>query len=260
MLIRQILPVLDVFEGRLVKTEAMGGFKDLGDPLPLARHYARTGADGLVLLDAGTPDRPGQRHPLCSMLRAVDVGVPLIAGGGVSCREDFEVLLEAGATGIAVNTAAIESPDLIDQVAASMGSEVIVASVDARWAGRGWRVHSHKGRRPTTLDAVEWCAELQSRGAGTLLLTSMDREGTGAGFDVDLVRYLREVLDIPVWASGGAGRLEHFIQACQAGASGVAAASMFHFGTVTLLEVKEALDREGFGVQLGQSPGPPAAR
>lgn len=260
MLIRQILPVLDVLDGRLVKTEPMGGFKDLGDPLQLARHYAATGADGLVVLDAGTPPDPSQSHPLCAMLRDIDVGVPLIAGGGVTCRRDFEVLLEAGAHGVAVNTAAIQDPDLIDQVAASMGSEVIVASVDARWAGRGWRVHSHKGSRPTTLDAVEWCAELQSRGAGTLLLTSMDREGTGAGFDVDLVRYLQEVLDIPVWASGGAGRLEHFIQACRAGASGVAAASLFHYGTVTMLEVKEALDREGFGVALGHMPGPPAAR
>lgn len=248
MLIRRVIPVLDVQQGRLVKGVQFGGLQDAGDPVAAGCLYGEMGADALIVLNIGSD--PAYHDSFLDQVSrlASCCQVPVIAGGGVKDEAAFGALLEAGAMAVSVSSAAIRDPELVARLAQRFGSDRVMASVDARWAGTGWRVHSDGGRRITQLDAIEWCARLEALGAGQLMLVSMDRDGTGAGFDTDLVRYVREKVKLPVIVAGGAGRLEDFVEACRAGAHAVTAASLFHFRSLTVGEVKEALSREGFGV------------
>ena len=248
MLIRRVIPVLDVQRGRLVKGMQFGDLHDAGDPVAAGCLYGEMGADALIVLNIGS-DPTYHDNFLDQVSRlATCCQVPVIAGGGVKDEAGFGALLDAGASAVSVASAAIRDPGLVERLAREFGSEQVLTAVDARWAGTGWRVHSDGGRRITDLDAIEWCERLESMGAGQIMLVSMDRDGTGAGFDTDLVRYVGEKVQIPLIVAGGAGRLEDFVDACRAGASAVTAASLFHFRSLTIHEVKEALCQEGFGV------------
>lgn len=245
MLTRRVIPCLDVKDGRVVKGVQFEQLRDAGDPVEAAEAYDIAGADELVFLDISATQEG--RKTFRELVRRVadQLFIPFTVGGGVSEVEHFRELLNAGADKVAVNTAAVRDPELVRRAAERFGSQCVVAAVDVRWAGNGWRVHTHGGFHHTDLDAIEWCVELANRGAGELLLTSMDRDGTQAGYDCDLIALVSEQVGIPVIASGGAGRVGDFVDAVDAGASAVLAASLFHFRTLTIREVKEALANAG---------------
>ena len=249
MLTRRVIPCLDVKDGRLVKGVQFGELRDAGDPAEAAEAYDIAGADELVFLDISAT--PEGRQTFRDLVRGVAdcLFIPLTVGGGVSELAHFEALLEAGADRVAVNTGAVQDPELISAAARRFGSPCVVAAVDVRWAGNGWRVHTHGGFQHTRLDVVDWCRQLAERGAGELLLTSMDRDGTQAGYDCDLIHLVSTEVGMPVIACGGAGRLGDFVDAVDAGASAVLAASLFHFRTLTVREVKEALENAGHTVR-----------
>jgi cyclase len=241
MLSRRIIPCLDVTEGRVVKGVRFQELRDAGDPVECARAYDAQGADELVFLDitASSGGRKIMRDVVAAT--AERCFMPLTVGGGLGSLADIEAMLKAGADKVSLNTAAIRDPELIRAASERFGAQCIVLAIDAKQeAGAArWRVHTHGGRNPTGLDAVEWACRGVGLGAGEILLTSMDRDGTQAGYDLELTRRVSEAVTVPVIASGGAGRLEHFAEVLdQGGASAVLAASLFHFGTLTIPQVK----------------------
>ena len=241
----RVIPCLDVDAGRVVKGVNFENLRDAGDPVEMAAVYDTEGADELTFLDVTASS--GNRDTMYDVVRrtAEQVFIPLTVGGGIRAADDVDRLLRAGADKVGVNTAAIARPDLIREIAERFGRQVLVLSVDARRTGSGsFEVTTHGGRRGTGIDAVEWAARGQELGVGEILLNSMDADGTRAGFDLDMIAAVRAVVDVPVIASGGAGAVEHFVPAVRAGADAVLAASVFHFGTLRIGQVKDAL-REG---------------
>jgi len=243
----RVIPCLDVDAGRVVKGVNFVGLRDAGDPVELARKYDEDGADELTFLDI-TASSSGRQTTYDVVRRTAEqVFIPLTVGGGIRSVDDVDALLRAGADKIGVNTAAIARPELISEIAHRFGNQVLVLSLDARRAhgtASGFEVTTHGGRIGTGMDAVEWAARAASLGAGEILLNSMDADGTKDGYDLDLIRLVRAAVGVPVIASGGAGAVGDFLPAVRAGADAVLAASVFHFGELTIGQVKTAL-REG---------------
>lgn len=250
----RIIPCLDVDAGRVVKGVNFENLRDAGDPVELAATYGESGADELTFLDVTASS--GSRETTYDVVRrtAEQVFVPLTVGGGVRSTEDVDKLLRAGADKVGVNTAAIARPELISEISSRFGSQVLVLSVDARRCQgetrteSGYEVTTHGGRVGTGIDAVEWSSRVESLGAGEILLNSMDADGTTSGFDLEMIRAVRDVVRLPLIASGGAGTPEHFVEAVHAGADAVLAASVFHFGTLSIAQVKEHL--RGAGIEV----------
>jgi len=251
-LARRVIPCLDVAGGRVVKGVNFLDLRDMGDPVELAELYFEQGADEVTFLDVtATVDERSTTYDVVRRT-AEQVFIPLTVGGGVRSAEDVARLLAVGADKIGVNSAAIARPSLIDDIADRFGAQVVVLSLDVKRAASapsGFVVTTHGGRTETTLDALEWAREAVERGAGELLVNSIDADGTKQGFDLELVRLMRQVAAVPVIASGGAGALEHFAPAIQAGADAVLAASVFHSGQLTVGQVKEAMAAEGIEVR-----------
>ncbi|CAA9400873.1 imidazole glycerol phosphate synthase subunit HisF [uncultured Nocardioides sp.] len=247
----RVIPCLDVDGGRVVKGINFVDLRDAGDPVELARAYDAEGADELTFLDISASHQGRATTMEIVSRTAEQVFIPLTVGGGVSSVEDVDRLLRAGADKVAMNTAAIHRPDLVREVAERFGNQVLVLSVDARRAATesGFEVTTHGGRKSAGLDAVEWAKRAAEMGAGEILLNAMDADGTQDGFDLDLIRAVRREVTIPVIASGGAGRVEHFAPAVEAGADAVLAATVFHFGTLRVGEVKDALAEGGHPVR-----------
>ncbi|MBE6408490.1 MAG: imidazole glycerol phosphate synthase subunit HisF [Lentisphaerae bacterium] len=252
MLAKRIIPCLDVNNGRVVKGTNFLHLRDAGDPVECAVEYDRQGADELVFLDITASC--DNRNTVCDMVRktAEKVFVPFTVGGGIRTPEDMRLMLTCGADKVAVNTAAIRNPDLIRQCAERFGSQCVVLAVDARRkSGGGWEVFTHGGRTSAGLDALDWIRQAVSLGAGEILLTSMDADGTKDGYDSELTRAVAEAVAVPVIASGGAGTLKHLLDVLQNGkADAVLAASIFHFGTYTIRETKQYLKDNGIPVRL----------
>jgi cyclase len=251
----RVIPCLDVDAGRVVKGVNFAGLRDAGDPVELARRYDEQGADELTFLDI-TASSAGRETTYEVVRRTAEqVFIPLTVGGGVRSAADVDALLRAGADKVGVNTAAIDRPDLLGEIAERFGRQVLVLSVDARRVqggtvtDSGFEVTTHGGRRGTGIDAVAWAREAAERGAGEILLNSMDADGTKDGYDLQLVRLVRAAVTVPVIASGGAGKLADFAPAVTAGADAVLAASVFHFGDLTVGAVKEALAQEGIEIR-----------
>jgi imidazole glycerol-phosphate synthase subunit HisF len=249
---KRIIPCLDVTAGRVVKGVRFLELRDAGDPPELAAAYDRAGADELVFLDI-TASSDERKVLLDVVARTADqVFIPLTVGGGVRSVEDMQELLSHGADKVSVNTAALADPSLLSSAAEVFGSQCVVVAIDARRRpeGGGWEVHSHGGRRPTGRDAVEWAAEAERLGAGEILLTSMDRDGTLDGYDLELTRAVSDAVRLPVIASGGAGNAAHMYEALtRGGAEAVLAASIFHFGELTVAQVKSDLALRGVEVR-----------
>lgn len=252
----RVICCLDVDEGRVVKGVNFAGLRDAGDPVELAAQYDAQGADELVFLDitASSSDRSTMLEVVRRTAEAVFI--PLTVGGGVRAVDDFDRLLRAGADKVSVNTAALARPQLLDEAASQFGSQCVVLSIDARRCQgqastvSGFEVTTHGGRRGTGIDAVEWAIEGTRRGAGEILLNSMDADGTKAGYDLPLIRQVRSAVTVPIIASGGAGNLDDFAPAVSAGADAVLAASVFHFGQLAIEDVKRALATAGYPVRL----------
>ncbi|GAB1488448.1 imidazole glycerol phosphate synthase subunit HisF [Opitutaceae bacterium] len=244
MLSRRIIPCLDVTAGRVVKGVKFQELRDAGDPVESARAYDAQGADELVFLDiTASSDNRGIMHDVVAKT-AEQCFMPLTVGGGLRNLDDIEKMLKAGADKVSLNTSAIKDPSLIRAASERFGAQCIVVAIDAKAEpnGTSWRVYTHGGRNPTELDAVAWARQAVELGAGEILLTSMDRDGTKIGYDVGLTRAVSDAVSVPVIASGGAGELAHFADALDAGrASAVLAASLFHFGTLTIPQVKDYL-------------------
>jgi imidazole glycerol-phosphate synthase subunit HisF len=251
----RVIPCLDVDAGRVVKGVNFRELRDAGDPVEMARLYDAEGADELTFLDITASS--GNRETTYDVVRrtAEQVFIPLTVGGGVRTVEDVDALLRAGADKVGVNTAAIARPDFLREAAERFGAQCIVLSVDARrvvdgpMTASGFEVTTHGGRTGTGIDAVEWAHRGADLGAGEILLNSMDADGTRDGFDLELIRKVRAVVDVPVIASGGAGRVEDFAPAVSAGADAVLAASVFHFGTLRIGDAKDALRKAGVPVR-----------
>jgi cyclase len=251
VLSRRIIPCLDVTAGRVVKGVRFQQLRDAGDPVECAKAYDAQGADELVFLDitASSDGRQIMRDVVAAT--AEQCFMPLTVGGGLRSVADIEAMLRAGADKVSLNTAAIQNPDLIREASERFGAQCIVLAIDAKRQGDAWQVFTHGGRRPTDLDAAAWAARGAALGAGEILLTSMDADGTQAGYDVALTRAVSDAVGVPVIASGGAGKMEHFAEVLTGGhASAVLAASLFHFGTFTIPQVKQALARAGVPVRL----------
>jgi len=250
MLARRIIPCLDVKDGRVVKGINFLQLRDAGDPVEQAAAYDAQGADEICFLDISAA--PEGRSTLIDVVKrtADQVFAPLTVGGGVRSVGDAERLLEAGADKIAVNTAAIRTPQLVADIAARFGNQAIVVAIDAKRVGAGWEVFSHGGRTPEGLDALAWARRCADLGAGELLVTSMDRDGTGTGYDVELVHAIATSVSVPLVASGGVGVLEHLALGLEAGADAVLAASIFHFGTHTIGAAKQFLAARGLAIRL----------
>ena len=251
-LARRVIPCLDVTDGRVVKGISFVDLRDAGDPVELAAFYDAEGADELVFLDI-TASSDSRRTMTKVVERTADqVFIPLTVGGGVRSVADMRELLSAGADKVSVNTAAIANPDLITAGAGVFGSQCVVVAIDARRRldGDGWEVYTHGGRKPTGLDAVAWAAEATARGAGEILLTSMDRDGTRDGYDLPLLERVAAAVNVPIIASGGAGTLDHLVEALAPGrADAVLAASIFHFGEYRVRDAKARLADRGIPVR-----------
>jgi cyclase len=249
VLAKRIIPCLDVDGGRVVKGVRFRDLRDAGDPVELAARYDADGADELVFLDV-TATLEGRAATYDVIARTAEqVFIPLTVGGGVRAEDDVQALLRTGADKVAMNSAAVRDPDLLSRCADRFGAQCVVLAVDAKRAGDGWEVHVDAGRTPTGLDAVAWAREAtERRGAGEVLLTSMDRDGTGEGYDLELLAAVREAVTVPLIASGGAGTVEHFAEGLGV-ADAVLAASRFHDGDLTIGQVKEHLARAGIAVR-----------
>jgi cyclase len=242
---------LDVTAGRVVKGVNFVNLRDAGDPVEIAARYDAEGADELCFLDITASS--DERDILLGVIEAVAsrVFIPLTVGGGVRRLEDVRRLLNAGADKVSINTAAVQSPELVANASAIVGNQCIVVAIDAKRSGPGWQVYTHGGRKPTGLDAVAWARRMEGAGAGEILLTSMDRDGTREGFDVALTSAVSRAVGIPVIASGGVGNVEHLAQGILEGeADAVLAASVFHFGDFTVRQAKERLRERGIEVRL----------
>jgi imidazole glycerol-phosphate synthase subunit HisF len=251
----RVIPCLDVTDGRVVKGIRFLELRDAGDPVELARTYDAEGADELVFLDitASSDGRETMVHVVEQV--AEQVAIPFAVGGGIRTVDDARRMLRAGADKVAYNTAAVNRPEVLAEAAAAFGSQSVVAAIDARRrdhddASSGWEITIHGGRTETGIDAIEWCARVAGLGAGEILLTSMDRDGTKAGFDIDLLQAATDAVDIPVIASGGAGTADHMADGILEGhASAVLAASIFHFGELRIREVKDVMAARGVTVR-----------
>lgn len=254
MLASRIIPCLDVTAGRVVKGVNFVELRDAGDPVEIARRYDEQGADELTFLDITASS--DQRDMILHVIEAVasQVFIPLTVGGGVRKVEDIRRLLNAGADKISINTSAVTNPDLVSNASAKYGSQCIVVAIDAKAKSNGepgWEIFTHGGRNPTGLDAIAWAKEMQARGAGELLLTSMDRDGTKQGFNLPLTRAVADAVDIPVIASGGVGNLDHLVEGVLQGhASAVLAASIFHYGEYTVQQAKAHMAQAGITVRV----------
>jgi cyclase len=249
MLAKRIIPCMDVDAGRVVKGVRFEDLRDAGDPVSLASRYDRDGADELVFLDI-TATVEGREATFDVISRTAEqVFIPLTVGGGVREPDDVKRLLRAGADKVSMNSAAVRDPDLLSRCADRFGTQCIVIAIDAKRADHGWEVHIDAGRTPTGLDAIAWAAEATTnRGAGEILLTSMDRDGTGEGYDLELLEAVRDATTVPVIASGGAGTLDHFADGLRF-ADAALAASLFHDGVLTIGQVKEHVAAEGIPVR-----------
>ncbi|HET6719366.1 MAG TPA: imidazole glycerol phosphate synthase subunit HisF [Rhodocyclaceae bacterium] len=252
MLAKRIIPCLDVTAGRVVKGTNFVGLRDAGDPIEIARRYNEQGADELTFLDITASS--DQRDIILHVVEAVasQVFIPLTVGGGVRKVEDVRRLLNAGADKVSMNTAAVQNPDLVAEASGKVGNQCIVVAIDAKSVGDGqWEVFTHGGRNRTGLDVVAWAQRVQALGAGEILLTSMDRDGTKNGFDLPLTRAVSDAVTIPVIASGGVGNLDHLADGVSIGhADAVLAASIFHFGEYTVAQAKQAMRARGIEVRL----------
>jgi len=250
MLAKRIIPCLDVHAGRVVKGVNFVGLRDAGDPVDIARQYDLQGADELTFLDITASS--DERDLILPVIEAVadQVFIPLTVGGGVRTVDDVRRLLNAGADKISMNTAALLDPQLIKVCSDKFGAQCIVVAIDAKRAGDHWEVFTHGGRKPTGLNALDWARQAQALGAGEILLTSMDRDGTGQGFDLELTAQVSCALQIPVIASGGVGSLDHLVDGVTKGAAdAVLAASIFHFGQHTVAEAKRYMAKQGVCVR-----------
>ena len=252
MHLKRLIPCLDVTGGRVVKGTNFVGLRDAGDPVELAARYDAEGADELIFLDiTATSDK---RDTMVELARrtADEVFIPFTIGGGVRSAADAQAVLDAGADKVTINSAAVARPELISELGDVFGAQCVVLAIDAkRRAGAGgeWEGYVAGGRTPTGLDVVTWAREAVERGAGEIMLTSMDRDGTNDGYDLELTRAVSEAVAVPVIASGGAGNLDHLVEALEAGADAALAASIFHFATYSITEAKEAMRRGGFAVR-----------
>ena len=252
---KRVIPCLDVSDGRVVKGVGFLDLRDAGDPVELAARYDAAGADELVFLDiTATSDK---RATVVDLARraADELFIPFTIGGGIRSVQDAQAVLDAGADKVSVNSAALQRPELINELAARFGAQCVVLAIDAKQrvaetGGPGWEAYLAGGRTPTGRDAVAWAAEGVERGAGEILLTSMDRDGTNAGYDLALTTAVARAVSVPVIASGGAGRLEHLSEAVRAGADAVLCASILHYGHHTVREVKDQLARDGVAVRI----------
>ena len=251
MLLRRVIPCLDVDKGRVVKGIEFVQLRDAGDPVELAARYEQEGADELVFLDITAS--AVKRDTMVQLARrtADEVFIPFTIGGGIRSVEDAQAVLDAGADKVSVNSAAVQRPELIGEMAEVFGAQCVVLAIDARRvAGGDYQVYLNGGRTPTERKAVEWAVEAVERGAGEILLTSMDRDGTEDGYELELTRRVADAVDVPVIASGGAGRLEHLVDAVQqGGADAVLCASIFHYGQYTVGQAKEAMSQAGVPVR-----------
>lgn len=253
-LAKRIIPCLDVDNGRVVKGINFISLRDAGNPVEIAQRYNDEGADELTFLDITASS--DNRDTILNVIEAVasKVFIPLTVGGGVRSVEDIRRLLNAGADKVSINTAAVSNPDLVNEASAFFGNQAIVVAVDAKAVdaeNSRWEVFTHGGRRQTGLDAVEWAKNMAMRGAGEILLTSMDRDGTKAGFNIPLTRAVSNVVSVPVIASGGVGNIEHLIEGVQMGyADAVLAASIFHFGEVRIHDAKLAMQQAGIEMRI----------
>ncbi len=250
-LAKRIIPCLDVTNGRVVKGVNFIELRDAGDPVEIARRYDEQGADELTFLDiTASSDNRGLIFHIIEEV-ASQVFIPLTVGGGVRAVEDVRNLLNAGADKVSINTSAVTNPQLVADAAGRFGSQCIVVAIDAKRVGDRWEVFTHGGRKPTGLDAVEWARKMVGLGAGELLLTSMDRDGTKSGFDLELTRAISDAVEVPIIASGGVGCLQHLVDGVkQGGADAVLAASIFHFGEYSVKQAKQYMADHGIEVRL----------
>lgn len=253
MFTKRIIPCLDVKDGRVVKGVNFVDLKDAGDPVEIAKAYDKAGADEVVFLDITASS--DNRNTVVDMVRevAANVFIPFTVGGGIRTVDDFKMLLREGADKISINSAAINNPELVREAAQKFGSQCVVVAIDAkrREDGSGWNIYKNGGRIDMGIDAVEWAKKVEALGAGEILLTSMDCDGTKAGYDIELTKAIAEAVSIPVIASGGAGNLEHFYDALtEAKADAALAASLFHYKELEIMEVKRYLDERGVPVRL----------
>jgi imidazole glycerol-phosphate synthase subunit HisF len=251
MLLRRVIPCLDVDKGRVVKGVEFVDIRDAGDPVELAVRYQDEGADEIVFLDITASHE--RRETVAELARrcADDVFIPFTIGGGVRSARDAQAVLDAGADKVSVNSAAVARPELLSEMAEVFGAQCVVLAIDARREGDSYGVYVEGGRRPVGRDAVEWAREGVERGAGEILLTSMDRDGTEDGYELELTRAVADAVDVPVIASGGAGTLDHLVEAiAKGGADAVLCASIFHYGTYTVREAKERMRAAGIPVRL----------
>lgn len=251
MLTKRIIPCLDIKDGRTVKGINFINLRDAGDPVELGAAYSQQGADELVFLDISATNE--KRKTLADLVKQIakNVNIPFTVGGGISSIEDVAPLLESGADKVSINSSAVSRPGLLDELAKAFGSQCIVLAIDSRKIEDQWIVHTHGGKKPTELNLFSWAKEGQERGAGEILFTSMNNDGTKSGFAVDPLRKLYDQLTIPVIASGGAGTSEHFLSAFADGKADAAlAASVFHFGEIKIPDLKHYLKKEGVAVRL----------
>ena len=251
MLTKRIIPCLDIKDGRTVKGVNFEGLRDAGDPVELAQRYSQEGADELVFLDiTATLDK---RKTLIELVKdiASHINIPFTVGGGIKSVEEIEGLLKAGADKVSLNSSIVKNPDLINQASEAFGAQAIVAAIDAKKTGDSWNVFIKGGTEDTGIDAIQWMIECEQRGAGEILLTSMDRDGTKSGFDTELLREVHRYISIPIIASGGAGTIEHCIDAVQeAHSDAVLATSIFHFKEIEIKDLKSRMADAGIAVRL----------
>jgi len=250
MLTKRIIPCLDIKDGRTVKGVNFEGLRDAGDPVELARRYSEKGADELVFLDITATKE--KRKTLIDLVKRIarNINIPFTVGGGIKTVEEIEELIKAGADKVSLNSAIVKNPNLITEASKRFGAQAVVAAVDAKRTGKSWNVYIKGGTEDTGLDAIEWMIEAEKRGAGEILLTSMDRDGNKSGFDLELLKKVNEKVRIPVIASGGAGTVEHCIDAVRlAESDAVLAASIFHFNEIEIAELKDAMLNSGIPVR-----------
>ena len=251
MLTKRIIPCLDIKDGRTVKGVNFVNLRDAGDPVELARQYAKQNADELVFLDISATEQ--KRKTLADLVRKVAqaIDIPFTVGGGISSVEDVAILLQNGADKVSINSAAVKRPELINELAAQFGSQCIVVAMDAKQIDKQWKVHLVGGKIPTEIDLFDWAKEVADRGAGEILFTSMDHDGTKAGFANDALARISEEVNIPIIASGGAGNTQHFIDTFTQGKADAAlAASIFHFGEVSVPNLKQELKQQDIAVRI----------